>query len=87
MSRTLLLLGAALAGCASAPPASAPTVLTFPSELTRGSALGLARNVLRRAGWPAAPLSGDTLRTDAGPLRLVVTVADTDGGASTRVSL
>lgn len=43
--------------------------------------------MLRRAGWPAAPLSGDTLRTDAGPLRLVVTVADTDGGASTRVSL
>ena len=88
-------LAASVAGCTSArregPPA-APSALTFPSELTRGSALGLARNVLRRAGWPAPAPAGDTLATEwretpAGSLRLVVSATDTRGGASTLVTV
>ena len=85
-----------VAGCAAtrtrAPESLAPTALTFPSELTRGSALSLARNTLRRAGWRAPSPAGDTLttawrETDAGPLRLVVSAADTNGGASTLVTV
>ena len=68
------------------------TVLSFPSELPVDAALGLARTTLRRAGWPVGPLAGDTLatgwrETGAGPIRLVVTAADVDGGASTVVHL
>lgn len=92
MTRRLALL-LLLGGCAAARPAEAPTVLNFPSELPTESALQLARNVLIRAGWPSKDaLQGDTLTTDwhaarSDSLRLVVTAADADGGASTVVSV
>ena len=90
-----------LAGCAASPPAAPPgsptaapeaTVLRFPSELPVDAALGLSRNTLRRAGWPAEPPLRGTLTTEwretpEGPLRLVVTAKDTDGGASTVVAV
>ncbi len=89
MRRLALLL--LLAGCAAGRPAEAPTVLHFPSELPTGSALQLARNVLVRAGWPAMA-ARDTVTTEwhaarGDSLRLVVTAADADGGASTVVSV
>ncbi len=66
-------------------------MLHFPSELPAESALQLARNVLIRAGWPATA-ARDTVTTDwratrGDSLRLIITAADTDGGASTVVSV
>ena len=92
MTRRLVLL-VLLGGCAAVRPPEAPAVLHFPSELPAASALQLARNVLRRAGWPSkASAAGGALTTDwhaARPdsLRLVVTAADIDGGASSVVSV
>ena len=87
----LLLL---LAGCAPLRPAGcAPGTLAFPSELPPESALQLARNVLVRAGWPAAERpQGRAFTSDwhaAGPdsLRLVMTATDADRGASTVVAV
>lgn len=96
MTRRLLLL-LLLGGCAAARPSGgasdAPAVLSFPSELPSESALQLARNVLIRAGWPSKDMAtGATFATDwhAGrgdSLRLVVTSADVEGGASSVVSV
>lgn len=92
MTRRLALL-LLLAGCAAPRPAPAVGVVTFPSELPAESALQLARNVLRRAGWPskAAPqrsvLTTDWHAASGDSLRLVVTVADAEGGASTVVAV
>ena len=90
MTRRLALL-LLVGGCAALRPAEAPTVLTFPSELTPESALQLAGHVLGRAGWPTSPAI-DALVTDwhAGrtdSLRLVVTSAPAAGGASSAVSV
>lgn len=90
----LLLL---LAGCVplrDAPenPPRVPTGLVFPSELPSEAALSVARATLRRAGWPVGPTAASTLltgwrETDAGPLRLLVTASDVDGGASTALTV
>ena len=96
MRHVALLL--VLAGCAAPSPLPCPTVLSFPSELPPDAALGLARNVLRRSGWPiveATVESATAARRGAfatewrdaagGPVRLLVDTAEADGGASTTV--
>ncbi len=90
LTLALLIVG----GCAATRPAPAApaTVLSFPSELPVDAALGLARNTLRRAGWPVEAVVGTSLTTgwratDAGPIRLVLSAADVDGGASTVVRI
>lgn len=90
----LLLL---LTGCSTLRPADrtpeASDTLSFPSELPPESALQLARNVLVRAGWPAAerPKSrtfmSDWHAAGSDSLRLVMTAADVDRGASTVVMI
>ncbi len=96
MTRLLALL-LLLAGCSTLRPADrtpeASDTLSFPSELPPESALQLARNVLVRAGWPAAERpQSSTFTSDwhaAGPdsLRLVMTATDVDRGASTVVAI
>ena len=98
MRHVALLL--VLAGCAAPSPLPRPTVLSFPSELPPDAALGLARNVLRRSGWPiveATVESATAARRGAfatewrdaagGPVRLLVDAAEADGGASTTVTV
>ena len=87
----VLLVG----GCAAARPAPA-TGLSFPSELPPDAALGLARNVLRRSGWPVAgkteapgrrAFATEWHETAGGPVRLLVDATEADGGASTTVTV
>lgn len=90
----LLLL---LTGCSALRPAApaplASDTLSFPSELPPESALQLARNVLVRAGWPAAERpKGRTFTSGwhaagSDSLRLVMTATDVDRGASTVLAI
>ena len=84
----------AVGGCAATRPAprTPANVLSFPSELPADAALGLARNTLRRSGWPVEAVVGDSLSTGwretaAGPIRLTISAATVDGGASTVVRI
>ena len=94
MTRRLALM-LLVGGCAAARPAPA-TALSFPSELPPDAALGLARNVLRRSGWPSAGKTEVPARrafatgwreTVGGPVRLLVDATEADGGASTTVTV
>ncbi|HEX8299298.1 MAG TPA: hypothetical protein VF594_09085 [Rubricoccaceae bacterium] len=67
-------------------------MLTFPSELPPDAALGLARNVLRRAGWAVEQATNQTFSTgwhdtEGGPVRLIVKATEVDDGASTAVRI